>query len=319
MNKRLLTQPNYDVRNAALEGAIEDCAADRGNPKTLEILIRLFREAQVIVPVSFPKDADQKAVMKLLSGQALSKGENVPFLPVTLTSPEGKKYAPVFTSRDQIQDTNDFPYMVRIDAAQVVRNVQNENLDLEGVLINPQGRGFIIRKKAFELDFSKQPAGQHQQVVQVKKEDFPALARQTAEKVLIPKRLFDDPAAFVKELETHGEEVLGELYAQPYADKMPCPYTADDFSLMSLGIDENTTAISVELPVKGGAPHLGTSAYVVWNEAAKKAYYFLIEKGENEQDDRLCRVTPDGKHEELRSAPPVGSELTTILEWIQQE
>ncbi len=319
MDKKLLDNPNLNLRNGALEGAIEDCVAERNSMKKLEIVIRLLRDSQVIVPVSFPPDADQEIVSKLLSGQPIKKAENMALLPVTLRDPEGNKFAPVFTSREKIEKTDEFPFMVRIPAEQVVRNVLNEKADFAGVIINPQGKGFIIRKKAFTIDFSKQTAEPGQpQTKTVSKEEFTVLARNTAEKMLLPRQLFTEKGEFVARLEERGEEVLSELYAKPYADKVPSPYTPDDFSILSLGIDEQTTAVCIELPEKNRAPHLASSAYVIWNEETGELHYYLIEKGEPGKDDMLCSVTADGKHQEVMTAPAVGSELSAVLELIQK-
>ncbi len=317
MNKKLLANISRNLNNAALEGAIEDCLATKNDPKKLEILLTLFRDAQVIVPVSFPKDADRTVIMKLLQGQPIKPSENIPLLPISVKDSEGHVYAPVFTSGAKIQETKDFPYMVRINAEQVIRNVQNEKLNLDGVLINPQGKGFIIRKQAFDIDFSKQ-AEQPQQIKKVSKEEFLVLARNSAEKSLIPKRLFEERGAFVAELEDRGEELLCELYAKPCGDKVESTYTPEDFSLMSLDIDDETTAVCLELPAKGMAPHLGISAYIIWNPATDEVHYYLIEKGERGQDNVLCNVTEDGTHQELMTAPPVGSELTAVLDLIKE-
>ncbi len=314
MNKKILTNISRNLQNAALEGAIEDCVASKNDPKKLEILMRLFRDAQVLVPVSFPKNADRTVVMKLLQGQPLNKNENIPLMPVSVRDPEGNLFAPVFTSGDNVREIKDFPYMVRISTDQVIRNVQNEKLNLSGVIINPQTRGFILRAQAFNIDFSKQ----QQQVKQVTKEELAALARNTAERSLIPKKLFEDKGAFIAELEDRGEEFLSELYAQLCGDKVPSPYTAEDFSLMSLDIDDETTAICIELPEKGIAPHLGISAYIIWNPMTDAVHYYMIEKGERGQDNVLCNVTQDGKHQELMTAPPIGSELTAVLELIKE-
>ncbi len=316
MNKKILTSISRNLQNAALEGAIEDCVASKNDPKKLEILLSLFREAQVIVPVSFPKDADRTIVMKLLQGQPLNKNENIPMLPISIKNPEGEVFAPVFTSGNQVKELKDFPYMVRIRTDQVIRNVQNEKLNLAGVIINPQTRGFAIRAKAFDIDFSQQNAQQEQQIKKVTKEEFEVLARNSAEKALIPQRLFEEKGAFVAELEDRRENLLSELYAKPYGDKTPSPYTPEDFSFMSLDIDEETTAVCIELPEKGMAPHLGISAYIIWNPTTDAVHYYLIEKGERGQSNVLCNVTADGKHQELMTAPPIGSELTAVLDMI---
>ncbi len=315
MNKKLLSGKAYNLNNAALEGAIEDYIESQKDPKKLEILVNLFKGAQVIVPVSFPKNANKASVMRLLQGIPLKKGDTVPMIPMTVRDQDGNMFAPVFTSRDQIGNTEDFPYMIRVDAAQVIKNCQNEKNDLIGVIINPQEKGFIIRNKAFDMDFSKP----QQQIKKVSKEEFAVLARNSVEKSLIPTRLFEEKGAFIEELEERGEELLSEMYAKPYGDKVPSIFTPEDFSVMSLSIDDETTAICIELPVKGMAVGIGISAYVIWYPETEEAYYYLIERGERGQSNVLCSVTPEGEHQELMTAPPTGSELTAVLELIAEE
>ncbi len=317
MNVKILANITRNLNNSALEGAIEDCIAAKEDPKKLEILLEIFRKAEVIVPVSFPKDADRTAVMKILQGKPLKPGENVPMVPISIKNSEGQLFAPVFTSGDKIKETKDFPHMIRITTDQVIRNVQNEALHLDGVIINPQGQGFIIRSKAFGLDFSNMPQ-QQQQVKKVSKEEFTVLARNSVEKAEIPKRLFAEKGDFIAQLQEGGTAFLCELYSRPYGDKVPSPYTEDDFGIMELGIDDDTTAFCLELPAKGMNPQIAVEIYIVWKSADEEAHYYLIEKGVKGENDVLCNVTPEGTHQELMTAPPTGSELTSILELIEE-
>ncbi len=318
MNRKILANITRNLNNAALEGAIEDCIAAKNDPKKLEILLELFRKAEVIVPVSFPKDADRTSVMKILQGQPLKPGENVPLVPISIKNKEGQLFAPVFTSGEKIKETQDFPHMIRITTDQVIRNVQNESLNLEGVIINPQGQGFIIRRKAFAVDFSNVVQPQ-QEIKKVSKEEFTVLARNSVEKAEIPKRLFAEKEDFITQLQDRGTAFLCELYSRPYGDKVPSPYTEDDFGIMELGIDEETTAFCLELPAKGMNEHIAVEIYIIWKPSDGEAHYYLIEKGAKGENDVLCNVTPDQQHHELMTAPPTGSELTSILEMIEEE
>ncbi len=317
MDRKILLRPAYNLDNAGLETAIADYNASKNDLKKLEELIRIFRNAQVIVPVAFPKKADVRVVMKMLNGIPLKKGEEFPLFPLTVTDTNGNKYAPAFTSREKIQETKDFPYMIPVPASQVIENTLKSKADLAGILLNPQTGGFIFRKKAFETDFSKMP---RREVKKVSKQEFTVLARNTVEKGQIPHLLFERKGDFVRELEERGAEYLKELYAKPYGDKIPSPYTIEDFSVMSLNINEETTALCIELPAKTGmAVHMARSAYIVWNPQTDEVYYYMIEKGQRGESDVLCNITPEKKHQELMTAPPVGSELTAVLDLIREE
>ncbi len=317
MDKKILARPAYNLDNKKLEEAMADYNASKNDLKKLEELIRVFKESFVIAPVAFPKKADVRIVMKMLNGIPLKKGEQLPLFPVTVTDSNGNKYSPVFTSRDKVLEAKDFPYMIRVPAAQVVENTMKSKADLAGVLVNPQTGGFVFRKKAFETDFSAQAP--KRQVKKVTREEFVVLARNTVEKGQIPKMLFERRGDFVRELEERGEEFLRELYAKPYGDKVPSPYTVEDFSTMSLNISEETTAVCMELPKKGLAAHMARASYIIWNPQTDEVYYYMIEKGLRGEDDVLCNVTPEGKHQELMTAPPAGSELTAVLDLIREE
>ncbi|MCD8366007.1 MAG: SseB family protein [Clostridiales bacterium] len=317
MDKKILARPTYNLDNSKLEAAMADYNASGNDLKKLEELIQILRKSDLIVPVAFPKKADVRVVMKMLNGIPLKKGESLPLFPITVTDKNGNKYSPAFTSRDKVQEAKDFPYMIRVPAAQVIENTLKSKADLAGVLLNPQTGGFVFRKKAFETDFSAQAP--KRQVKKVTREEFVVLARNTVEKGQIPKTLFERKGEFVGELEERGEELLREIYAKPYGDKVPSPYTAEDFSVMSLFIDDETTAICIELPQKGLAPHLARSSYIIWNPQTDEVAYYMIEKGLRGESDVLCNITPEGKHQELMTAPPVGSELTAVLDLIREE
>ncbi|MCC8029189.1 MAG: SseB family protein, partial [Lachnospiraceae bacterium] len=303
-----------------LEQAIEDYRTSGNDVKKLEELIRIFKGAQVIVPVAFPKQANINVVLKMLRGEPLKKNEELRLIPVTVSDPKGNKYAPAFTSRDKILETKDFPYMIRVPAEQVIRNVMNEKAGLAGVMLDPQTRGFIFRQRAFTTDFSK-PAGSpgNVQVKKVSRAEFVVLARNSVEKGQIPKLLFEKKAEFVRELDERGGEFLLELYAKPYGDKLPSPYAIEDFSVMALDIDDETTAVCIELPQKNLFVQAALSAYVILNPQTDEVYYYMIEKGAKGESNVLCNITPEGRHQELMSAPPVGSELTAVLDLIREE
>lgn len=322
MDNKILARKTFNLDNAKLEEAIEEYTSSQNDVKKLEELIRLFRNSQVIVPVAFPKKADVNVILKMLRGEALKKNEELRLFPVTVSDPKGNKYAPAFTSRDKIIETKDFPYMIRVPAEQVIRNVTNEKSALVGVILNPQTKGFVFRKKAFQTDFSKQAAAPGQpapQVRKVSKAEFTVLARNSVEKVQIPKLLFEKKEEFIREIDERGGELLLEMFAKPFGDKVPSPYTLEDFSVMSLDIDDETTAICMELPQKSLFVHAALSAYIVRNPKTDAVYYYMIEKGARGESNVLCNITPEGRHQELMSAPPVGSELTAVLDLIREE
>lgn len=321
MDKKILEKESYNLDNSALQEAITEYTASKNDLKKLQGVVELFENADVIVPVAFPKNVDMKIVLKMLRGEPVKKGEGIPLLPVTMSDPKGNKFAPAFTSRDQILETKDFPFMIKVPAKQVIKTALNEKMGLNGVLLNPQTSGFLFKKQAFEDDLSKIAAQQtqKQQIKKVSKEEFVLIARNSVEKNVIPKILFEEKAAFVEKLDEHREALMLELYSKPYGDKLPSPYTEEDFNVMVLDINEETTAVCMELPQKNVIPKLALSAYIVLNPQTEEVHYYMIEKGQQGEDNVLCNITPEGKHQELMTAPPVGSELSAVLDLIREE
>lgn len=321
MDKKILEKVSFNLDNSVLQNAIADYIASKKNLNKLQELVKIFESTEVIVPVSFPKNVDKNIIKKMLQGERLKKDEAIPMLPITLSDQKGNKFAPAFTSKDQILETKDFPFLIKVPAKQVIKTALNEKLGLNGILLNPQTSGFLFRKKAFIDDLAKvaEQQSQRQKIKKVSKEEFVVLARNSVEKSLIPKLLFEGKSEFVKKLDEQREAFLQELYNKPYGDKLPNPYTAEDFSVMVLDIDEETTAICIELPQKNVIPQLSLSAYIIWNPQTEEVYYYMIEKGQPEEDNVLCNVTPEGRHQELMTAPPVGSELSAVLDLIREE
>ncbi len=266
--------------------------------------------------MAFPKNANMRLVMKMMRGEPLRPGEELQMVPVFMTDKKGDKFAPAFTSRERIRELKDFPHILRVPAAQVIDNLLKTKGELAGVLVDPQTGGFILRPQAFTDDLSKAP---QQQMKKVSRDEFVVIARASVEKMQIPQQLFERKGGFVEELEDRGEEFMVELYAKPYGDKVPSPYSEEQFSVLSLGIDEDTTAVCLELPKKGLSVGMARAAYIIWNEKTDEVHYYLIEKGQKDEEDVLCNITPEGVHQELMSAPPVGSELTAVLELIKEE
>ena len=319
MDKKILDRVTRNLDNTALMRSIEEYKASGNDVNRLRGVLNILEHTDVIVPVAFPKNADRTIMLKMLRGEPLKKNESIPMLPITMSDKDGNKFAPAFTSGEHIKRTEEFPFMIRVPGQQVIRTVLNEKLDLTGVLLNPQTSGFLIKKKAFTDDLQKVAQEQKSKTRKVSVEEFHVIARGSVERSLIPKTLFAEKGSFIEQIEERRESLLLELYSRPYSDKVPVPYTEEDFSVMVLDIDETTTAVCAELPTSKMAVGAALSAYIIRNPQTDEVYYYLIEKGQKGESNVLCKVTEDGKHEELMTAPPTGSELTEVLNLIREE
>ena len=94
MDKKILERASYDTDNAKLEAAIADYTASNNDIRKLEGLIKIFKGAQVLVPVAFPKQVKVTVLEKMLRGEPLGKDESFPLFPHHHVRPEGEQVCP---------------------------------------------------------------------------------------------------------------------------------------------------------------------------------------------------------------------------------
>lgn len=321
MDKKVLQHPSLKTQNQALEKAIAEVAKDNKNLQNLVELKKQFDQAELIVPVNFPPNTNMQVVLRMLKGEPVRKEDAPQMLPMLLNTSDGKTFAPAFTSTDQVKETKDFPFMIKVPAAQVQRVAEAKEKKLDGIILNPQTQSLILRPNALQKiaehgQVKETPQGKE---IRMTKEQFVIYARTAVERAILPKQFFEDTKTFVENLETKMEQFLADEYRKPYGEKFISPYTAEDFSIMILNINEHTVAASIELPAKNLAPQCAIGLYLVWDPQGGEAHYYLVERGMPGENDVLCNVTPDGMHHEQQTAPAPGSELSAVLELIREE
>ena len=74
------------------------------------------------------------------------------------------------------------------------------------------------------------------------------MARQRVEAELLPKALFAGKTDMVERLRKDCATELLKLYEQAYPKEIGCPYTEDDFDLLSINARENLSVIRITMP-----------------------------------------------------------------------
>lgn len=304
--------------NDKLEEAMRELLQNK-TQQNMSRFMNIMRDARFLVPVEFPKNVDKEVLGRIVRGEKVSKEEMPRMLPVIIRNQDGVRYAPAFTSRKHLPDNQKYQAILNVDINELLRVSSEEKLNLEGILINPETDKMILHQKFIETMKKVKEGLPNKREIRMTREQFVGFSRRNIERGLFPRLLYKEREAFMTRLEEEKEKLIYSLYRQPYGDKIPCPYSEEDFGVMILNISDETCVASIEVPTDKLSPQMALSIYLIWNPKTDDVSYFLIEKGAQGEDNVLCRVTEAGKHEELQTAPPIGSEIYAILELLEEE
>lgn len=318
MDKKLSNEKALELDNKALEEAMHVFVNEKTNV-TMAKLMEQIRKSRFLVPAEFPRDMQKQIAEKIKNGGKIDVKTAPKMYPVMVQNNKGERFAPAYTSREHLPKDQNYQAILNVTWDEVLRIASEEKLKLSGVLLNPATDKMILHPKFLEAMKKLKDGVPPTREVKMTKAQFQVFARKNVEWGIIPKNVFTGKADFMNRLDEEREECIAAFYRQPYGDKIPCPYTAKDFDVMVLNINEETCVASVELPEKNTVAQMALALYIIWNPKTDEMHYFLIEKGQPDQENVLSCITPDGKHQELQTAPSAGSELVTILDLLREE
>lgn len=318
MDKKLKTLKALELNNEALEEAMRTLMQDK-TKENMAKFMNIMRNVRLLVPAEFPKNMDKEVVGKIVRGEKVDAKDAPKMFPVIVQNPGGERFAPAYTTKKHLPEDQKYQAILNVTFDEVLRIASEPKLKLSGIILNPTTDKMILHPQFIEAIKKVKAAVPQTKEVKMTKEQFQVFARRNVEWGILPKNIFTGKAEFMNRLDEEREECIAALYRQPYGDKIPCPYTAKDFDVMVLNISEETCVASIELPEKNVTPQTALALYIIWNPQNDDMHYFLIEKGQPDQENVLSCITPDGKHQELQTAPSPGSELVTILELLREE
>lgn len=113
---------------------------------------------------------------------------------------------------------------------------------------------------------------------------------------ILPQLFFEDKAQFIGII-LNDKDVLFRMIDEVFNDeKVPNPYSEDDFSIDAARITESVLMLKIIFPEPEEEP-LCYCSYLFFDDKFEKLGYFCIEKG-NEMSDFypfVCSWTPEGK------------------------
>ncbi|MDE6567357.1 MAG: SseB family protein [Lachnospiraceae bacterium] len=288
--------------------------------KDAELAHQFMKEVQdsiVILPAIMPPDTDPallKQMQKMAKDgteQPLPKDANPK--PCVLEDKKGNKLFPVFTSIEHLEKdkiTEQFPVRLNIPFGQCVQ-LLGQTQDVRSIVVNPFTHNFQVDFKIEEKDQAED--GQLKNGEKITEAQFHALVRQHVEANLLPRRLFTEQDSLMKEITEGGKSYILDLFKPPYNQNGSCPYTEEDFDILSLMIRDDLQIIQISLP--GKHLYVGTCSkvFLVWNPEKQEAAYYAIVLSK-EKRLILHQAFEDGTNKELSEAPAEGSELQTIID-----
>lgn len=289
--------------------------------KESELAHQLMKELQnsiVILPAVLPPDTDPALVKQM---QEMTKdGTEQPLpdeanpKPCVLEDQKGNKLFPVFTSLKQMnkdKSMEQFPVRLNIPFGQCVQ-LMGRTKDVRSIVVNPFTHNFQVDFKVEDSEAADD--GQLRNGQKITETQFHALVRQHVEANMMPKRLFEEKETFLEEVKDGGSSYLLSLFQPPYENqKGDCPYTEEDFDVLSLLVRDDLQIIQISLP--GKHLYIGTCSkvFLVWNPEKQEAAYYAIVMS---KDKRLIlhQAFEDGTNREITEAPAEGSELQAVID-----
>ncbi len=278
-----------------------------------EFMEALMQE-KVLMPAVLPKNTSPELIKKLMDniGKQQDVPEGVHPQPCLLNDKSGKNYLPVFTSEKEMKKNAKapkFPLTLTLPF-KTCTQILNDNPNIEGIVVNAFTHNIIVQRN--HADSQNQP-----QTIQVTAEQYHFLARQKMESDFLPKTLFEKKQEFIDNMTAQRGNYIKELYEQVYDGELACPYTAEEFEVMSLNISEELVLLQIGMPKKNLQPGICSSCIIGWNSEKEESWYYAILTGKPEEGSSLMQVFPDGRKERVADAPSEGTELTTVLDYIQ--
>lgn len=296
------------MENKKLEQMLDEMKEKKEKPS--QEFMELLQTSHVIVPAFMPKDTNPEIMRQMAQNpgqpQKIPVGANPQ--PLILENANGKRYLALFSSEAEIhkgQDTPKFPLTLNMPFENCIGLIR-KNPNIDGAVINPFTHNVIFHVEENTAQGKS---------VQVTIEQFHHLSRQKMEAFYLPKKLFEQKAELFHKLRDEQGICMKELYEEVYDTEVACPYVSEDFEFMCLNISEELSILRITMPEKHTA--VGTCPCIIigWNEKEEKIWYYAIVTAQGKP--QLHQRLEDGTDVNLGEAPSEGSELTTVIDLIQ--
>ena len=264
----------------------------------VDTIMNQLRQGMFIIPVKM-QDDDRLAELKAeveRTGRPVKLPEDARPTPILIQNPNKENYVAIYTSMKQIPDTIKHDGCVQMKFDGCMNYAKQAGNTVHGVVVNPFTHNFIMKVRKEQ---------------KVTPEQFHMLARKNVEFVLFPHSIYSNGKDYFDGI---NEETLYRLFRDQYANKLPVPYTQDDFAVMQLGISADMDLIHIDMPSKQRVAGGCIRIYATWTHEKNQAGYYMIVQGEKPGERRFLYMNDQGKVTDYGEAPVESVEMQTVLE-----
>ena len=267
-------------------------------PEQSNELVKKMRDVRFIVPVTFPQDETLAAMQAELArtGQPVRLPKDARPIPILIQNPQKEHFLAIYTSLAQLPKDAKHNGVIEMTFDACLNYAKNSKNPVAGVVVNPFSNNFIIKPRMEQ---------------QVTPAQFHLLARKNVEYVLLPHSIYTKGKEYFDSIDS---EVLFQFFKDQYQNKLPIPYTKDDFEVMQLGISPQLDLIHMSMPTKkleqGGCIRI----YATWHKDVDRAGYYMIVRGEDKAERKFLYMDDTGKASDLGEAPVESVEMQQIMD-----
>lgn len=296
--------------NKALEEAIATFREDKERDSYVKVM-ELMERSVVLVPALPPRDLPAEIMEQMKAGKPVKLPKEAKIVPCLLRKETGEQALPVFTSPEQIPPDKKSPMVVAMPFMGCVAMAMANQDKVAEIVVNPFTGIMVLNKSVLEVAEKRRKAAGQIKTVQLTKEQFQDLAHNRVALSLLPKYLFENKEEGLKKLQQEEGDFLLHFYDEVYPEGQKAPCRPDDFSLMTLNITDTIQLTRVDMPDEVAKKNLCYRVYAVWKRDTEELLYYTLEK--TKDGNVIAKVTADGIHEVVESAPENGAEIEAIL------
>lgn len=267
-------------------------------PEQSNELVKEMHDVRFIVPVTFPQDETLAAMQAELArtGQPVRLPKDAKPIPILIQNPNKENFLAIYTSLSQLPKDVKYNGVIEMTFDACMNYAKDVKSPVAGVVVNPFSSNFIMKPRMEQ---------------QVTPAQFHVLARKNVEYVLLPHSIYTKGKDYFDSI---NREVLFQYFKDQYQNKLPIPYTVDDFEVMQLGIHPKLDMIHMSMPAKKLEQGGCIRVYATWHKEVDRAGYYMIVRGEDKIERKFLYMDDKGKASDLGEAPVESVEMQQIMD-----
>ena len=295
--------------NTKLETAVAEFVKDRQREK-YAVVMELLEKSVVLVPTLAPQGLDQEAQKQIQEGGQVKLPKDARIMPCLLRKENGEQVFPVFTS---IPKDKKSPAVVAMPFFTCVAMVMGNQEQVATIVVNPFTHNVVLPKEILQVADKRRNVVQQPKAVKLTEKQFQDLVHNRVVMHLLPKYLFAQKEEGIVSLQKEEGDFILQFYREAYPEgrKDAVAVNPGDFSVMTLNLTDNMQMTRIDMPADTVRKGMCYRAYVMWMRDTEEVLYYTFEK--TEEGNQIGKITPEGQHEVIESAPDNGAEIEAVM------